>query len=85
MCGQLTETMSIRASIWSSEFPIGRLQRLLDVGGQAPAVVIVDRQAEGAGAPGERLADPPHAENTQALAGDPPPEHSNTMSRSNRT
>ena len=35
----------------------------------------MDRQAEGAGAPGERLADPPHAEDAQALAGDPPPEH----------
>ena len=56
-------------------FPVGRLQLLLDGGGDAAAVVVVDRQAEGLGASCQGLADATHADDAQALAGDAAAEH----------
>ena len=41
---------------------------VLDLRREARAVVIVDRHAEGAGAPGDTPADPSHAENAEMLA-----------------
>ena len=48
--------------------PIGRLETAFKLGMDAPAVVIVDRQAEAARAAGERRADPAHADDAQSLA-----------------
>src|SRR3546814_4521705 len=42
---------------------------------QPVAVVVMDREAEGARARGDRLADPAHADDRELLAADPPPEH----------
>ena len=55
--------------------PIGRLERLLDVRLHAPAVVIVDLEAERLGAARHGLADPPHADDAEPLAVDAMPEH----------
>ena len=55
--------------------PVGRFQRILDVRMQAAAVVIVDRHAEGLGAPGNGLADPAHADDAEALAPDAAAHH----------
>ena len=60
--------MSIRASIWSRAFPIGRFQFLFDLGRDLLVVVIMDLQTEGVGAARHRLADAAHADNTQLLA-----------------
>ncbi len=56
-------------------FPIGRLQLVLDRRQHAVAVVIVDRQAEGLGAAGDRGADAAHADDAEPLAPDAAAEH----------
>jgi len=55
--------------------PVGRLELVLERVRHAAPVVIVDREAEAARAPRHRRADPAHAENAQALAGDAVAEH----------
>src|SRR5690606_32763413 len=53
----------------------GRLELALDLLGDAPAIVVVDRQAEAARAARHRLSDPPHADDAQALTPDAVAEH----------
>ena len=55
--------------------PIGCLERLLDLRRHAPAIVIVDLQAEGARPLGDGLADAPHADDAEPLAVDAMAEH----------
>ena len=65
----------MRVSIWSRLSQIRRLELLLDLFQHAPAVVIVDLQAERLGAPRDRLADAPHTDDAEPLAEDAMPEH----------
>ena len=55
--------------------PVGRLQLLLHLLGDAAAVVIVDLQAERLGAASDRLADAAHADDAEPLAVDAVAEH----------
>ena len=55
--------------------PIGRFQQLLDTRADRFAVVIVNLQAKGLGAAGDRLADAAHADNAQTLACQPAAHH----------
>ena len=55
--------------------PIGCLELLLDLLGQAPAVVIVDLQPECLGALRHRLADTAHADDAKAFAVDAMSQH----------
>ena len=56
-------------------FPVGRLELLLDRVEDAAAVVVVDRQAEAAGAARQRLADAAHADDAEPLAPEAVAEH----------
>ena len=56
-------------------FPVGRLELLGDARADRFAVVIVDGQAERARALRQRLADPPHAHDAEALARQPAAHH----------
>ena len=56
-------------------FPIGRLKLLLDHRVGRFAIVVVDFEAEGAGAARHRLSDAAHADDAEALAENAPPEH----------
>ena len=56
-------------------FPVGRLQLLLDAFVYPLAVVVVDREAKGAGAPGDSLADTAHADDAEPLAPDALAQH----------
>ena len=55
--------------------PIGGVELFLDLGRHLAAVVIVDLQAEGAGAARHRLADASHADDAEPLAPDAVAEH----------
>jgi hypothetical protein len=56
-------------------FPVGGVERALDRCRDPAPVVVVDLKAESPGALGQRLADPPHADDAEALTGDPSAEH----------
>ena len=56
-------------------FPIGGVELFLDVRRDPAAIVVVDLQPEGLGAAGDRLADPPHADDAEPLAPDAMAEH----------
>ncbi len=54
---------------------IGRLKFRFGIGVDPPAIVVVDAHVKAAGAPGDGLTDSAHAEDAEALAGDPVAEH----------
>ena len=74
MCGQLIDDVHAGEHLVEA-VPISGLERLLDLRRHAPAIVVVDLQAEGARPSGHGLADAPHADDAKPLAVDAVAQH----------